>query len=544
MKKLTLILLFSLLLPVLPRQSVYGIPSDTLVIAQVQTGGPVSGTATQEIILLLNSASHDVEVTGWCIEYSSAANGTDFSKLGCIESVDVETELWLSGGGIVSFATQEFSDFNSGFLADFALKSGLAGGGGHVRLIDREGTEVDRVGWGGAVSPEGSATAAHAAGEVLSRDLSSEKVSDSDDNKADFSSLPILSPISSGLYEQTVIIDVCANIEGAQTEVPNGFVNNSGICTEIQLEDARLIITELLPNAPSYDTGQEFIEIYNPTDQIVQLTDYVLQIGPAYTDTFIFLTGTIQPGEFTVVADTISGLTLPNTTASVRLVTPAGSIASETAAYVAPDDDVSWALIDNEWIYTNQITPGSANKPNFDPVESPQTAGDNSVLAPCPAGKFRNPETNRCKNIESVVSQLTPCDADEYRNLDTNRCRKIASATSALVPCREDQFRNPDTNRCKSRASKTSNLVPCDEGQERNPETNRCRKIQDIAGISSSGTLSEVTDIAVENGKGQLGWYMPLAVVSGAGGYALFEWRQELSRKLRQCDISWLRRTR
>ena len=516
---------------------------DALKILQLQTGGSGSGTASEEVVLIYNSANTDVEVTGLCLHYSSAAQDpsddeSTTRKLACIEPEDEEqlVELWLPAQGIVSFATNEFIAVHSEFHADGIYSAGLASSGGHVWIVDAGGAEHDRIGWGAAVAPEGSPALAADDGDVLSRDYDS--VADTDDNQADFYSLALLETIMSSIYEIAVEVDICANLDGVQTTLdelgsnylvdddgnchedvcvdidglqlvaPDGYVLNeeTGVCELIPLEDAALILTELLINAPSYDTGNEFIEIYNPHSRTIELSGYQLQLGLSYTKTYTFTTGSIGPNEFVVISDTQSGIILPNTSASsVRLVAPAGNVVSDTEVYSNAGDDVSWSLVDDIWIYTNQITRGSANEPYVEPVVE-EVLGTTTVYAPCAPGKYRNPETNRCKNIESAVSRLVPCAAGQVRNPDTNRCRSVASTAS-------------------------SSLVPCKEGQERNPETNRCRNIP-IAGDVSG--LASVTDVVVETREGQLNWLVIFATGVATVSYMAYEWRSEISYKMRQ----------
>ncbi len=507
--------------------------SENVLIMQLQTGGAGTGTTAQEFILLYNNSDVEVNVTEWCLSYSSASNGSTFTKLACMVPPNATTELWVEADGYVSFATTEFITANPGFVPDFTFSSAvsIAGTGGHVRLVNETAVEVDRVGWGGAVAPEGLAVPAHASGQVLGRN-SLEVNLDTDVNLVGFSSRAIQSSIVSGIYEKEIIIDSCPNIadtqivlpvgylkdesgdcfedfcpnlDGLQTVAPVGFYKPSGEedCIAVPLENSILFITELLPNAPSYDTGQEFIEIYNPNAVVINLTGYKLQLGPSFTTQFTFASGIIEPGQFLTFSDTFTGIVLPNTSAtSVRLIAPAGNLASETGTYSDAGDDVSWALVEDVWIFTNQITPGAANKPYLVPVEN-EVLGVTTVYAPCPAGKYRNPETNRCKTSETAVSQLVPCSEDEYRNPDTNRCNKLSSATSSLVPCKE--------------------------GQERNPDTNRCRNESVLGEISD---LTKVTDIPVESTEGRVNWFIVSSAFLGAFGYMLYEWRFELRQKL------------
>jgi hypothetical protein len=322
-------------------------------------------------------------------------------------------------------------------------------------------------------------------------------------------------------------LDFCPNIAELQIEAPIGYEKQLGseVCTEIALENAVLLITELLANAPSTDTGLEFIEIYNPNNRAIELGGYSLQVGPNYTKQFTITSGKINANEYMVFSDSDSGIVLPNTTGvSLRIVAPAGNIVFETSTYNNAGDSVSWALVEDQWIYTNRPTPKGANLP-FLEAALDEEIGVTTLLAPCPIGKFRNPETNRCKAFETALSELQPCDEDEFRNPETNRCRSGVATTSSLVPCRPDQERNPETNRCRN-ITTASSLAPCPEGQERNPETNRCRKTS-VLGVSTDD-IPTITDVAVASTSGSLNWPVIVVALLATFGYIFYEWRSEL----------------
>ena len=532
--------------------------SDDIVIAQVQTGGALSGSASAEIVLLYNNSLVDSDITNWCVEYSSAADNKSFEH--CFTPPDSTTELWVSAYTYVSIATQSFLDTNPLFIADFVFSGGMAAGSGHLRLFDADGIEQDKIGWGDAVSPEGSAAVAHVSGDSMSRDVD-QQIVDTDDNYTDFLSLPLMTDVMSGVYEKEIIIDLCVNIDDLQIELPDEYLSDTegncykdfclnieGLqiivpdgyekltelseCTSIPLENAILFITELLPNAPSVDTGQEFIELYNPNTTDISLKGYVIEVGPSFTKRFVFDSGVIASGAYKVFSDSETSLVLPNTNGvSLRLIAPDSTIVSESTVYPQAEDDVSWALIEDVWIWTNQITPGAANKPFLLPAVE-EVLGVTTVLAPCPDGKYRSPDTNRCRNIESAVSLLQPCDEDEYRSTETNRCRKASttSSSSSLTPCRSDQERNPATNRCRLIAASSSALQPCEEGKERNPETNRCRNVSSVLNLPGDD-LPLVSDVAVASTSGSVNWGVITIVLFMTLGYMLYEWRVEFTRK-------------
>ncbi len=526
-----IISVFSLAIFLYPPVTVAAV-SENLVIMQLQTAGAVSGTLNEEVIVLYNLSAADINISNWCLQDSSASNGVTFNDLACTVPVDTQTQLWAASGGYVSFATSEFMTKNPAFTPDFIFSAGIAASGGHMILVDENKQEIDRVSWGTAVQINGILPAIkHTEGKVLSRDSLALQL-DTDINLVDFSSRPLLNPIVSGVYEVEIVVDTCLNIPDVQLEVPQGYmvdadgvciedfcpnidelqivapegyekINGAVDCTLIPLEDAILFITELVANAPSDDKGQEFIEFYNPQKYAVDLEGYRLQVGPGFTKEFVFPHQSIAAGQYLVFEDSVTKIVLPNTTGvELRLVAPAGNIVSESPVYSNANDDASWALVEDQWIYTNQITPGGPNKPYLEPVED-EVTGVTSVQAPCPAGKYRNPETNRCRIIETAVSQLTPCDEDEYRNTDTNRCRKTPVVSS---------------------------LSSCPEGQERNPETNRCRKVSVLG--ASLDEIPTVTDVAVENKAGQINWLVIAVALSGTLAYITYEWRRELGQKL------------
>lgn len=517
-----------------------------VVIAQVQAGS--SSGATQEYVALYNNSVQDINVTNWCIVYTSSS-GSTANKPGCITTPDSQTQLWLSAHSYTLFASTDFVKEYPGFMPDAAAPfvAGLSDTAGTLTLKDADSVEQDKFTWSAKATTGNIYVRKFIAGSTTGL-LDTDQITD-------FELSPLVTPSTTGLYEVVLPTDVCPNIDGLQIEIPAGYLQDSaGLCqydvcqnmdglqisipdgyesldgencTLIPLENATIYITELLPNAASYDTGKEFIELYNPNNRAVSLKDYALQTGPSFLKSFPLVDTVLQPGEYKSFSDTVTGLVLPNTSASVRLVAAAGNIVSTVPDYYNPADDESWALIDDIWQYTNQATPGSANKARLTDGGLEGGSGGElvvPVLSPCPAGKYRNPVTNRCRNIETVVSSLSPCDEDEYRNPETNRCRKIATlASSSLTPCKEGQERNPETNRCRNIASSTeSDLKPCGEDEERNPETNRCRKKSTSAAVNPIGQLSSASN-AVSINRIALG-----VGILATLGYGLWEYRLDL----------------
>ncbi len=503
---------FTGLLVTLTAQNV-GAISNGPVIYQLQTQG--SSVAGQEYIAIKNLSTQDINVTNWCVSYASSTDVTQ-TTLACLTPPNTQTKLWLPAGSYFTIASAEFVSAHSGYVPQKTFTSGIGATGGHIKLKDSAGVVVDKLGWGTAISPETTIVPAHTAGKILQRTSG-----DTDNNSADYIQTTLTSIPAESIYEQYIPVDVCLNIDGLQTDIPNDYESSDGLnCTLIPLENVVILLTELLPNVTSSDTGKEFIEIYNPNDQQVNLKGYKLELGPSYTKTYTFPDQVLGSKEYTSVSDEQTGIVLPNTTGSIRLRTAAGNITSETAMYDNPDDDMAWASIDNVWQFTNQPTPGGINMPSL--AGGSGGSEEPTTLAACPEGKYRNPETNRCRNIETD-SGVKPCAIDQIRNPTTNRCRSIFASDSGLTACKPGQTRNPDTNRCRGATTASNILKACAANQERNMETNRCRK----KAVSTVATTN-VQDIESKTQAEHGGWLLAGTASIGLAGYGVAEWREEI----------------
>ena len=320
--------------------------------------------------------------------------------------------------------------------------------------------------------------------------------------------------------------DVCGNIDGLQLELPTNYRFANGIC-KADVGKKNIKITEVLANSAGVDTGNEFIELYNEDTVVVDLSDYFLAVGKNAEKQISLTSVILEPKQYISFTDTDLGLSLLNTTTRLELRYYDGTLLSEIIPYQDPNEEIAWALVDGVWQYTNNPTPGHANVESVEEVLGDQDTNTTKAIA-CPSGKYRNPLTNRCRNIETDVNVLASCDADEYRSPDTNRCRKITAAGASLTPCDEGYERNPETNRCRKIINDDDKLAACAEGSERNPLTNRCKKIvESTAGKS----VAESAEDGINVGS-NLTLTNPYVIAASAGvgalGYGVYEWRTEL----------------
>lgn len=296
-------------------------------------------------------------------------------------------------------------------------------------------------------------------------------------------------------------------------------------------------IVEIYPYASScgpHDVSVlcgDYIKLHNPSQQELSLDDFVLRTDSSSSNrtssnTFSLDGITIPAGGFYAVWQNNQGarISLTNSGGYVWLEDAWGieNYAPEVKYEAAGSGQQGFAWAqkpDGTWAWTSSPQPLGAN------VFPIVLAAEVDTLAECPDGKYRNPETNRCRTIEEAVNALAACPEGQYRNPDTNRCKATATAAAAsLTPCKEGQERNPATNRCRSIASAVAELIPCDEGYERNPATNRCRKVQPLTNTASVGEAAQ----AAGANNAALPWVIGMAAI-GALGYGIYEWRHELS---------------
>jgi hypothetical protein len=209
-------------------------------------------------------------------------------------------------------------------------------------------------------------------------------------------------------------------------------------------------------NEISFSEPEKFIEIINTTAQTIDLTDCALRRGNGY----IYLDGELTAGE--IKSFDVANSTLVQTNSSVNIyvydILQKKNVA--TVAYKAKSGaSYAWLTVGGVegWYSTFAMTPGAENI-----YQQFQT---------CEAGKHINTATGNCVKDPEPPAE---CAENQYRNPETGRCKKLDSEKT-LAECAAGQFRNPLTNRCKKIAS-DDELSPCAEGWERNPETNRCRK--------------------------------------------------------------------
>lgn len=409
-----------------------------------------------------------------------------------------------------------------GQVATFSRQ--LANTSGYLVLYNPLGQPIDLVGWGsGALQKQDEPASVPGVGQSIQRCFINGLIALSEP-RSNKEELGIYNQMTPGqgvecITEEPEAPDLCTDIDGVQTAIPENHTRNEeGNC--VLAAKCKVVVSEISAQ-PNYN-GQEYVEVKNDTSEPMRLSACKLKINDGTER--IMPDTSIQPGAYFAVP--FANGTIRNAAGQITLIT---SEATEVI-YEYPATNTSQSVnfdAGQTGLVTNYPTPSAANKAN--PLSEVKVEGVASQLADCGPGRYRSPETNRCRNIE-VAAVLASCAADQERNPETNRCRKITSAASTLKPCAADQFRNPETNRCKKIATTSSTLQPCAPGQERNPETNRCRKIAS----SVSGTPLEST--AQPAAISPFQYKTPVIGLLGTAllGYGAYEYRTDIRNYLQR----------
>ncbi|HSX01402.1 MAG TPA: lamin tail domain-containing protein, partial [Candidatus Saccharimonas sp.] len=126
---------------------------------------------------------------------------------------------------------------------------------------------------------------------------------------------------------------------------------------------AQLMLTELLPDpaAPQTDAHDEFIELYNPNDQPVDIKGYIIKTGASLGTKHTLPSAVIAPGTYLAVTSAASHIALSNSGTSLALYDPAGHQLGDTVTYGSAKPGQAWAWSESGWTWTTTPTPGAAN---------------------------------------------------------------------------------------------------------------------------------------------------------------------------------------
>lgn len=143
--------------------------------------------------------------------------------------------------------------------------------------------------------------------------------------------------------------------------VDDGELSDLDIIT-VNIYSPAVIISEFIPNPTGSDTENEWIELFNQSDQIANLTNWQLDDQEDGSSPFVFPANSlIAPHQFLVLRRPITKISLNNDMDQVRLIYPDGSLATEVSYTGENEQGFSVAFDGLDYFWTKIPTPGSAN---------------------------------------------------------------------------------------------------------------------------------------------------------------------------------------
>lgn len=334
MKKLiSILIIFVLGLLLMPQNALSA--SKSVLITEVQTASATS--ASEEFVEILNNSTADIDLAGWTMYYKSAT-GTTWTK-----KATILTGLLKAG---------EFWTFVANLTGNTPYSSGLAGTGGNIQIRDKLGGVVDQFGWGNANASLGSPASLSVGGQSMYRlyNFETKQFVNTNNNFADFditdSPTLALAPVQEQAEQDTEVVVY-----------------------------PKLELSEVFPDpaSPQIDTTDEFVEIFNSTDQEVDLSGW--KITDESGGEYLIKDKAILPNSRLAIYAPESKITLNNTGDVVSLLDPNGSIVDESADYGNAEPGLSWSKIDGVWQWAVGPTANSANadiyvEDSLDPVSA------------------------------------------------------------------------------------------------------------------------------------------------------------------------------
>lgn len=130
----------------------------------------------------------------------------------------------------------------------------------------------------------------------------------------------------------------------------------------MQAEDfTGIVINEILPSPEGPDAQKEWIEIFNENDFKVDISFWKIKDTEGRTKTYTFPKETrIEAEGFLVLERPKTKITLNNDGDGLELIQPDGKVINEVH-YERALEGKSFSKIDDDWMWSSNLTPGAEN---------------------------------------------------------------------------------------------------------------------------------------------------------------------------------------
>lgn len=331
-----------------------------LVITEIQTNGPGSGTTAYEFIELYNNSVIEQSLDNWSVVYKNSIGKETYLH------TFAENTLVASKAFIIGKNSTTAQTYLPELIADFEYSIGLAAANGTLLIKDELGNVADQVTWTNEAGVSNDTTVSGLAnGLSLQRHcLDTQTVQVTGVVVNDYF---VASPTPNNLNCPVEPIDPEPETP-VQPTPPNDMPTNTPTPETTPPPDTRirlpLIINELFidPESPLTDSADEYVELYNPNATDIDISNYKIIAGTTTKYTFIFAAGTVLPaGSYVAVTSAESPLSLSNSGSTVVLVDDTGANV-DTVSYQKSQPGQAWARNSSgDWQWTTSPTRAAAN---------------------------------------------------------------------------------------------------------------------------------------------------------------------------------------
>lgn len=321
----------------------------TIIISELQNNGEGSGTSNQEFIELYNYGEEIINL----LDY----------KLFYVTSTGTESELYLFSEPLMflpdTFIMGKLSTAPEDFMLDTEWdftyskgSSGMAASAGGLKLIDEKDDLIDELYWTSSGTSDNPAVVSLAGGMSAQRYYLDEVllIDEQNDFRKEF------------LVDLPTPREFIYQITQSDPEPPDPE-DEVVINIPEPINNPPIYLNELFidPVSPQLDSVDEFVEIYNPNNQKLDISDYKIMAGNTTIYTHTMPKGSfINPKAYIVIKSSDSTLTLSNSGGQVFLIDNLDK-QIDSVSYSDAKAGYSWAKSGSEWFWTTQVTPADIN---------------------------------------------------------------------------------------------------------------------------------------------------------------------------------------
>ncbi len=365
--------------------------SGSMVLSEVLPGS--TDSQSNEFIELYNNSDQPVALSGWTAEYKSAT-GKSWSKRATLAQSD-------------SVQGHEYIVLSTEATDSLRLSSGMAQGGGNVRLRDASGNVVDQLAWGDGDSAEDQSVSAPPLGQSMARALSGDTtlLVDSDNNASDFHIATAPTPGASPINDQVPVPVV----------LPPGSTGGD------------VILSELLPDpqSPLSDTKDEYIELYNQGDSDASLEGWSLRDKTGHIYRFGPLS--IPANSYMVFKSAITKISLNNDGDEISLLDASDVVVDSSPNYGSAKPGLTWGVSDGVWAWLSEPTPGSSNAAPLPPEAQAAAKATSKKTTTKSPTKKSSASAKKAKKTSAIAKKASAASPTSYAATEVAQNPKLWS---------------------------------------------------------------------------------------------------------------------